>query len=256
MLEKTGRILNDNPRIPFRIDVSLDGNEVTHEKIRGIKGAYKNAVFTITELNKLKKKYSFFDVGVITTISGYNQYMIDEISEIIETIHPDGEWMINLTRGKTRDSASEEFQTENYIKAHKIIQNRIKNHSYKGHSGHISARWLTAKNSVRRNEIIKICKHKHKGGGCSAGSIGGVIFSDGSVYPCELLNKSSGNLRDFDFQLAELWNSKTADDIRNWIQDNRCICTQECFLSINFLIQPNLWPSIIYERLKLLNLKS
>jgi radical SAM protein with 4Fe4S-binding SPASM domain len=252
ILEKTYRILNANPTIPFRIDVSLDGNKETHDKIRGVKCAYENAVTTIKELNKLKSKYKFFDVGVITTISGYNQYIIEEISEIIESIHPEGEWMINLIRGKTRDSASEEIKLDNYIKAHTIIRNRIKSHTYKGHSGHISAKWLTAKNSVRRKTITKIYENNYKGGGCSAGSLGGVIFNDGSVYPCELINKSIGNLRDFDFNLPELWNSKNADNIRNWIQDNRCICTQECFLSINFLIQPNLWPSIIYERFKLL----
>lgn len=256
VLEKTKRILNDNPAIPFRIDVSLDGNEEVHEKIRGVKGAYKNAVTTITELNKLKKKYSFFDVGVITTISGYNQNIIEEISEIIESIHPAGEWMINITRGKARDSASEEINLDNYIKAHKIIQDRIKNRTYKGHSGHMSAKWLTAKNSVRRNTIVKICENKFKGGGCSAGSLGGVILNDGSVYPCELSDKSFGNLRDFDFQMPELWKSKNADNIRDWIQDSRCVCTQECFLSINFLIQPNTWPSIVYERFKLLKNKS
>jgi hypothetical protein len=99
--------------------------------------------------------------------------------------------MINITRGKARDSASEEIKLDNYIKAHTIIRNRNKSHTYKGHSGHMSAKWLTAKNSVRRNTIIKICENKHKGGGCSAGSLGGVIFNDGSVYPCELINLSA-----------------------------------------------------------------
>jgi hypothetical protein len=45
---------------------------------------------------------------------------------------------------------------------------------------------------------------------------------------------------------------KNADKIRNWIQDSKCICTQECNLSTNFLIQPKTWPSLIIERIKCL----
>lgn len=251
ILSKTENILLQNPGIPFRVDVSLDGNEEVHDRIRNLKGSFSGAVETIKELNKLKKKFSYFDVGVITTISGFNQEIIEEISEIINTVHSDGEWMVNLVRGKTRDTEAGDVELDNYNKAQSIINNRIKNRSYKGHSGHFSAKWLSAKNSVRRKVISEIVQNKKEGGACSAGSIAGVIYADGSVYPCELLSSSFGNLRDYDFNLEKLWNSKTAIDIRNRIQETHCICTQECFLSTNFLIQPQLWPQLIYERLKL-----
>lgn len=251
IVEKTQRILADNPGIPFRIHVSLDGNEEVHEKIRAKKGSFKNAVDTILELNKLKDKYSYFDVGVATTISNYNQNIIEEINDIIEKIHPDGEWCINIIRGKPKDSNIGKVELENYSKAHEIINRRIKEGSYKGYSGHFTARWLTAKNAARRKIIRKILQNEYKGGGCSAGSLGGIVYPDGSVYPCELLSESFGNLKDYNFQLPLLWNSKKADEIRNRIQDNNCICTQECNLSTNFLIQPQTWPSLILERFRL-----
>lgn len=252
IISKTENILLQNPGIPFRVDVSLDGNETVHDKIRNLKGSFAAAADTIRELNKLKKKFSYFDVGVITTISSYNQEIVDEISEIISNVHTDGEWMVNLVRGKTRNEEAGEVKLKNYNKAQNIIDDRIRNGSYKGHSGHLSAKWLSAKNSVRRKVISDIVQLKKEGGACSAGSIAGVIYADGSVYPCEMLSSSFGNLRDYDFNLGELWNSKTAINIRNQIQDTHCICTQECFLSTNFLIQPQLWPQLIYERLKLI----
>lgn len=251
IIEKTRKILSDNPGIPFRIDVSLDGNEEIHEKIRDVEGGFKKAVETITELNKLKKEYSYFDVGVITTLSNYNRNNIEDISEIIEKIHPDGEWMLNIVRGKARNPIAGDVSLEDYSKAGKLIEKRKKEGSYKGHRGHFSAKWLSAKNSVRRKIINKILENNYKGGGCSAGSLGGVVYPDGSVYPCELSNKSFGNLRDCDFRFDHLWNSGKADEIRNSIQDTYCKCTQECFLSVNFLIQPQTWPSLIRERFKL-----
>ena len=250
ILEKTIRILDENPRIPFRVHISLDGNEEVHDKIRNKKGAYRNAVETIKELNKLRKRYLHFDVGVATTISNYNQNIIQEISDVVESIHPDGEWCINLIRGNPEDKEIYKVNPENYSEAGNLINRRIKEGSYKGYKGHSTAKWLTAKNIVRRKIIRKVIEGKHKGGGCSAGSLGGVVYPDGSVFACELLNKSIGNLRNFDYNFPHLWNSYNADKIRNWIQESKCICTQECNLSTNFLIQPQTWPSLVTERIK------
>lgn len=245
------KMLSENRHIPFRVDVSLDGTEKTHDKIRNRKGTFQNAVLTIKELNKIKSFYSYFDVGVITTVSSENQNELDELAGIISKIHGSGEWLVNITRGKTRDPKAGVVDNNNYYKVQNIIEQRIKDGSYIGHSGHLTAKWLSAKNSVRRDLIKDILENKHEGGGCSAGSIGGVIYGDGSVYPCELLNESFGNLREFDFNFNKLWNSEKAISIRNKIQVTRCLCTQECFLSTNFLVQPGLWFKTVSRRLKL-----
>lgn len=250
IIKKTKIILEQNPSIPFRVDVSLDGDRETHERIRGVKGAFDKTVDTIKELNKLKNHFSYFDVGVITTISYFNQDIIRDISAIVENIHPEGEWMINITRGESRISISGDVNPENYLLAHRLIEERIKRREYKGHSGHFSSKWLTAKNIVRRKTIMKILSGKYKGGGCSAGSLAGVVFPDGSVYPCEMYNEPIGHLNDFDFNLKLLWNSEKANIIRKEIQDKYCFCTQECFLSVNFLIQPCVWMSIVRERFR------
>jgi MoaA/NifB/PqqE/SkfB family radical SAM enzyme len=42
------------------------------------------------------------------------------------------------------------------------------------------------------------------GGGCAADSLGGVIYADGEVKACEMLNESLGKLWDFDFDLSAL----------------------------------------------------
>lgn len=256
IIEKTENILRENPGIPFRVHISLEGNEEIHEKIRAKKGSYKNAINTIIGLNELKKKYPYFDTGVVTTVSNYNQHILEEINSIVEGVHPNGEWCINLVRGKPKDCNIQNVDLENYKKVHNIIDRRIRNGTYKGYEGHFSAKWLTAKNAARRKIIYKIIGNEYKGGGCSAGSLGGVVYPDGSVFACELLKESFGNLKDFNYNFPLLWNSKKADEIRNLIQDNNCLCTQECNLSTNFLIQPRTWPSLIYERFNYANHKS
>ena len=255
---KTERIVNSaegllkaNPHTPFRVDVSLDGVGEVHNTIRRISDGYEHACETIIELNKLKQHYSHFDVGVITTISHHNQDTVEEIGALVEKIHPEGEWMINITRGESRDPQATDVQLSAYHKAHEIIARRIAEGRYQGHGGHQTAKWLSAKNAVRRTIISDVVKGQHQGGRCAAGSLGGVIYSDGSVKVCEMLDKPLGNLRDFNCDLGALWNSETAARVRRFIQETNCQCTQECFLSVSMLIQPDTWPGIIRERIKL-----
>lgn len=70
---------------------------------------------------------------------------------------------------------------------------------------------------------------------CMAGSLLGVIKSDGTVSCCEVLSESMGNLVDYDYDLKSLWRSGTADDIRRKISSTRCRCTYECAWVCNIL---------------------
>ena len=251
IIRKAEEMLRKLPRTPFRVDVSLDGTEEVHEKVRRIKGGYGRLIQTVTGLNRLKRRYPHFDVGMITTISSYNQHQVKDIADIAARVNPGGEWMVNIVRGEVRDPLAGAVDPENYIHAHQLIRSRIERGEYNGHSGHRSAPWLTAKNATRRKLITRILQGRLAGGGCAAGALGGVIYSDGTVKPCEMLDQSLGNIRDFDYDLGALWNSSAADALRSWIQDTKCQCTQECFLSVSLMIQPQHWPDIIRERLRL-----
>ena len=243
--------LRRNPDTPFRVDVSLDGVGEVHDRVRRVQGGYERACATIEALGGLKRRYAHFDVGVITTLSRSNQDTVDEIGAVVERLNPDGEWMVNLTRGDTRDPTAVAVRPEVYRRAHALIARRVASGRYQGHRGHLTAGWLSAKNAARREVTLDIVEGRRRAAGCAAGALGGVIFSQGDVYPCELLDAPLGNLRDFDHDLARLWDGPRAREVRARIQQTRCQCTQECFLSVSMLIQPGVWPSIVRERIKL-----
>jgi len=251
ILKKTEQLLKINRSIPFRVDISLDGTKETHDRIRNLNGCFSNALTTIKTLTTLKKRYPYFDVGVITTISNENQHEIKEIAAIIEQNHLQGEWMVNIVRGKPRDPSAAQVNPENYDLAAQLIKQRIRNNTYTGHSGHFSAPWLSAKNIVRRKLISSILHNKINHILCSAGVLGGVIYNNGDVYPCEMVNQSFGNLREFDYNLRKVWHSDKAEKFRSSLKSGKCICTQECFLSLNIMLHPVYWPEVIVERIRL-----
>lgn len=251
IVEAAERLLLANPDTPFRVDVSLDGVQAVHNGIRRISDGFDRAVATIKALNSLKRRFAHFDVGVITTISRANQATVREISAFVEEIHPDGEWMVNIARGGGRDPTATEVDPAAYRLAHDLIEARIARGAYKGHGGHWGAKWLSAKNAARRDIIFEIINGKRPGGGCAAGSLGGVVYSDGSVKVCEMLDTPLGNLRDHDYDLAHIWADAVARRMRREIQATGCQCTQECFLSVSMLIQPDAWRRMAAARRRL-----
>ena len=60
---------------------------------------------------------------------------------------------------------------------------------------------------------------------CVAGRIFGVLKSNGDVYPCEILEKPLGNLRDYNFDFIKLWMNSESNATRKWIKDTYCNCT-------------------------------
>lgn len=246
ILQSTEQLLREHRRLPFRVDVSLDGTRDTHDAIRGVTGGFERACATIRELNRLCTAYPWFDVGVISTISRQNQSEVAELAQVVDSVHPLGEWMVNLIRGEPRDPTATDVSLEAYREAHELIRLRPRRHR-----GHFGAGWLSAKNVVRRRMILENAAGAGKGGGCAAGSLAGVIHTDGSVWSCEMLEESLGNLKDYEFDLRRLWESEPARRQRRWIQDSRCQCTQECFLSMSMLIRPECWVGMVGERLRM-----
>ncbi|MGA2296265.1 MAG: radical SAM protein [FCB group bacterium] len=247
--QKVENILTKNNKIPFRVDVSLDGLEETHNSIRQNRNAFENAVKTIGSLRRIKARYSNFDLAIISTVSNYNNNEIKELGQLIKHILPDGEWMVNIIRGESPGLAISAETASAYRMANDIIHNRIKQKEFTGDRAYGFGKWITAKNALRRELITEIIESKRIGGGCAAGSLSGVIFNDGDVRPCEMLSSSFGNIRDFDYNLPQLWNSPKAKQIRKEIQYSQCICTHECNLSVNILLQPSCWFRLLNKRI-------
>ena len=252
IVNRTEQILRNNPNIPFRISVSLDGIGEVHDTIRNKTGAFNNACETIIQLDKLKQKYSNFNAGIITTISDKNQFQIDEIAEYLTHKLPICEWMINATRDTPSDSEAKRFSVQSYKKALENYSNYLNSANYaKYNESNPQIKLLVAKNKLRSKIIIDILEGNGKWCLCSAGNLIGVIFNDGAVRPCETLDLEFGNLHDYNYNLIELWNSKQADDVRRKIIESKCYCTHECFLSLSILMNPKFIIKLCKERLAL-----
>jgi radical SAM protein with 4Fe4S-binding SPASM domain len=86
---------------------------------------------------------------------------------------------------------------------------------------------------------------------CHAGSLFGIIYPDGNVFPCEILEeKKIGNLREYNMDFMKLWKTEMRKEIKNFIIKSKCNCTYECALSYNVLSNWRYQPSLVYSLFK------
>jgi len=66
------RLLAINRRCILFVSVSVDGEQVVHDCLRGQRGAYAQAMCTIEQLRTLAKQYPALGIGMSTTLSNGN----------------------------------------------------------------------------------------------------------------------------------------------------------------------------------------
>jgi MoaA/NifB/PqqE/SkfB family radical SAM enzyme len=73
---------------------------------------------------------------------------------------------------------------------------------------------------------------------CNAGLLNVVIYEQGDVHSCEIIDRPLANLRDVDLDFMKIWNGGELRAFREEILARRCACTHETNVSTNFYFSP------------------
>jgi MoaA/NifB/PqqE/SkfB family radical SAM enzyme len=241
-------MLETCPGLDLHIDVSIDGIGERHDAIRQFPGLFDRAIRTYKELRLLEKHYPNFSTCVEITVSAYNQDHLLELYDYLTQQVGVNTVFTLLTRGAPRDPGAKNFDIRKYEELHAVLERDNKARILSGYYKMPFSDFLNAKRIVRPRIIAKTVRERRFQIPCYAGSLGGAMFSEGQVLPCELLiDKEIGNVRDYDYDFKKIWYSPKADEVRRYIRDTRCFCTYECFLTVNILFNPLVLPSVVKE---------
>lgn len=128
------------------------------------------------------------------------------------------------------------------------MEREYKSGSLGGYDHFPFADFINAKRIVRHNMIAKIARENEYRIPCYAGNLGGALFANGDVYPCELLiDRKLGNVRESGYDFRKIWFGEKAEQSRRFIRESKCFCTYECFLTINILFNPRMMPAVLKE---------
>ncbi|MBU0633888.1 MAG: radical SAM protein [Candidatus Omnitrophica bacterium] len=231
ILKITKKIVSSCLNTNIFIGISIDGFEEEHDKYRNKKGAYGRAISTLEGLKKLENNFSNLNVGIGITLHKGNQNIMKELRRDIYAkfkINPG----ITMIRGIPKSPELKNVDANIYKQIIDAIEyDRI--HSKQKSLPHIfiGAREVLGQRLAYEN-FIKYSRSYD----CYAGSLMGVIYENGDVYPCEMLpDYKLGNLRDYNYDISKLWKNILADKARKWIRNRKCFCTYECQYTCNTL---------------------
>ena len=241
------------PYLTLNQQISIDGIGADHDLIRmdkqvvGSDNSFDRAIKTIHHLKKLQKTYDRINIGIIITFTSQNQKKFKDIIKEIHTLVEPDNISINLVRGDPKQKVNLNLDLELYRDAVKYRDNLYYEKKMSGHSRFKGNKLATA-GRIMLNELTNKTFEENKySTPCYAGNLSGVMYPEGDVYPCEILDDSHkiGNIRDFDLNFKKLWLSKKASEEVKFIRKTKCFCTHECFNSVNILFNPKFYPEII-----------
>ena len=239
-------ILGEFPDKEIFIALSIDDIPENHDKIRKVKGLFSKCMDTFAMLKGLPVNVR---PSVSITISQENYLHAEEIYEMLINNYAIDAIQLVMVRSEGVFKFDETFRLpllEAYSKLSLRVNEDYRTNRLKGFNRHsLRGKILNKKNELSRGILTQYLQSPHYMHPCQAAALFGVITSTGDVYPCEVLNKPLGNLRNYNYDLKLLWKDKAANDTRRFISKTNCNCEYECAMSVNILSNPKYFSSMI-----------
>ncbi|MFH0797821.1 MAG: radical SAM protein [Candidatus Woesearchaeota archaeon] len=226
------QILEDNPAQKLHVQISFDGPEEVHEKIRGVPGCYKKSMKTLEELEKLSNANPDFELSIMTTVCDMNFDTAESFCESFAKEHPTVLHKFNIMRGASigtyglnDDSKSELDPNMQLTKSTEELDALFKRIMAKI-SKNDDAVWQNMQ-KLKWEYMVSMLKDKRRMVDCTARYTFGVIYENGDVAICEPM-KVIGNLKETDYDFYKLWTSEKAKKMKE--ESQRCFCIHPCNL--------------------------
>jgi len=249
--EMTGQILKDCPKSTIAVKLSLDGLHENHDRLRNTPGSFSKTMETYQLLKDLSAAHPNFELGVNTVFCADNQDQMDEIINFVSSMDSIKTHTISLIRGNLSDKDAKNVNPQKYHHAiERLEQNLKKEESAKIYSFR-GARIKAAQDILQRRLISRTSEEQKRLIPCYAGALNVVLEESGEVFPCEILRRRLGNVRDHGYDIQKLLKSDRAKAILNSIKDSQCYCTHECYFMTNILFNPHLYPALAREYLQI-----
>lgn len=222
-------ILARCPKACVNVALSLDGPEKVHNFIRQNKESYQRVFQTFERIMALKTRYPLLEVQFSGVMSKYNK---DSIGEVFRQIRGGLKlWYGNtLTRGDSRFPEAKDVSAKEYKRLYETKKGYGKTHYFSTPGfGFIRHRIATQ----IPHYVSRILREKRQVIACRAGRWSAVIYDTGEVYPCELLNKKMGSLRQEGYDMKRIM--KKSKEIMKSIKNGECWCTHEGNMQVNLI---------------------
>lgn len=247
--EKVGAVLEACPESTVVVKLSVEGPKNVNDSIRG-EGSFEKTMQTYDALGGLLDDYPNFELGINTVFCSRNQDDMDELIELVNTMGNIKTHTVSLIRGNVADENLKDVDMEKYYEtvgrmAEDLREKRSSHYRFRG------AKLKAAQDILQRRLIYETYTGNRRMVPCHAGRLNLVVSETGDVYPCELLDKKLGNIRESRYDITRLLGSRQASEVIGSIRKGGCFCTHECYFMTNILFSPSAYPALLKEYARL-----
>lgn len=238
-------ILPSYPGTFFRVVLSIEGIGDDHDRLRSMPGSYNKVKESYTAIDSLRRKFNnlVLDCNSVFTAQS-EKNLLETIKHISQTFNFDN-ISVTYARGNIKDPGIKQV-SENLYRAINAYINTIDRRKEK----RVLYPLLRGVKDVSRELLMRTVFKDEFVLPCVAGRKLLVISETGEVFPCEILGKSMGNLRDFNYDLKRLLAQPVNKKLINWILDSKCKCSFECALGANVVWSPSIYPKLILAAMR------
>lgn len=222
------------------INVSIDGFEGTHDRIRGVPGNFRSALRTIEKLRQLSSQHSNLRVLINTVICADNLGEVVDFAQYVKSNELADGHFFEIIRGEPRDvriKAVPPQELREIYRALLPIQEHYVSREARYKRKGVAGVWRQV---TDMGNLVNRYQHQwavHSMGAkwdypCAAGEAIGVVDYDGGLRICEL-RETCVDLPAYDFDFSEAWNSAVLRQEARTAKTHVCDCTHTCFLGIS-----------------------
>ncbi len=235
ILQIVKEILQACPELHLEVDISIDGFGETHDKIRGVPGNYQKALGTIAALQTLRSQWPDFTLYVNSVIVNENQDEISPLGTFFEkNTELDGHYF-QIIRGDPKDTTLKSVEPEKLKQIYenvlpinfRYVSKPLRKKSWLGPL--MRAFWRAGYSFSYDTQYRNYTERTKWKMPCTAGQTSIVIDYNGDVRVCEL-RKPIGNLRKFNMDFKQFWNSIERKMEVRQVELDQCFCTHICFI--------------------------
>ena len=200
-------------------------------------------------LEEVRRHRPGLRIHLLLTFSALNQHVAAQsLLDWDREMKPDS-LGVTLIRGEVPDPAALDLDIDLYRETMKSVEDRSKFSAILDGQGIWLARLGRTFTRMRRDLTIRTYRERRRIMACYAGRLSAVIYPDGEVHACEILDSALGNLGDFSHDLSRLLQSEKAWRRIEELSRSGCHCTHECNMTPNLLFNPYLCARLILGHL-------
>jgi radical SAM protein with 4Fe4S-binding SPASM domain len=248
--KKTEEILKRCTRSTVVVKLSLDGPPDVHDKLRGVSGAFERTLETYRGLRELLGRYPNFELGINSVFCSANQDRMKELIGFVRGLDKVRTHTVSLIRGEVSDERLKSVAAEQYRETIEVMEENLRTRASSMYR-FPGARLKAAQDILQRRLIHQTLLQQRRLVPCHAGRLTLVLTELGDVYPCEAFEKRLGNVRESGCDIGNMLRTEKAQAAIQSIKNSGCFCTHECYMMMNILFNPRLYPALIREYLRL-----